>query len=179
MEHHTKVSVRHPENLTDLVGREVLHLPQDKGQALSERRRVEACEDLAPDLLILQVDVHRQGWRAPLACGVEAALEDLVNVIHLSVPIARAPRLGDLVVEDAEEPRPDAGPSLKTRRGLDKSRERGLRDVLRLLGIEARTARGAEDLGEVGLDDGLDGGALASPDLRREVRILRYRGRRL
>ncbi len=52
-------------------------------------------------------------------------------------------------------------------RHLDNGRERGLRDVLCLLGIEARTARRAEDLGEVGLDDGLDDGAIARSDLRR------------
>ena len=46
-----------------------------------------------------------------------------------------------------------------------KGRERGQRDVLCLLGIEARTACRSEDLGEVDLDDGLDGGAITLPDL--------------
>ena len=46
-----------------------------------------------------------------------------------------------------------------------KGRECGLRDVLCLLGIEARTACRSEDLGEVDLDDGLDGGAITLPDL--------------
>ncbi len=76
-------------------------------------------------------------------------------------------RLGDLLVQDAEEPRPHAGPLPEAGRHLDTGRERDLRDVLCLLGIEARTARRAEDLGEVGLDDGLDDGAIARSDLRR------------
>ena len=88
------------------------------------------------------------------SAGVEATLEGLVDRIHLPVALARPARLGDLLVEDAEEPRPDAGPPLEPRRRLDKRRERGLRDVLRLLRIEARPARGSKDLGEVGLNDG-------------------------
>ena len=51
----------------------------------------------------------------------------------------------------------------------DEGRERRLRDVLRLLGIEACTARNAEDLSEIGLADGLDGGLVARPHPYREV----------
>ena len=119
-----------------------------------------------------------------MTAGIEPTFKGLVDLLHLPSALARAARLGDLLVEDAEEPRPDAGPPLEPGRDLDKGRERGLRDVLRLLGIKARTARRAEDLSEVGLDDGLNSGALTRPDLRREVGILkcnnfRHRGTHL
>ena len=177
MQHHPEVGAGNPQDIADVLGGELLDLRQDKRQRLPERCRIEAGEDLSFDLLMMQVRVDRLGWRAPVTAGVEPTLKGLVDLIHLPVPLARQARLGDLLVQDAEEPRPDTGPSLKMRCGLDEGRERGLRDVLCLLGIEARPARGAEDLDEVGLDDGLNGGAIASPDLRREVRILRCRGR--
>ena len=117
----------------------------------------------------MQVCVDRLGWRAPVTAGVEPTLKGLVDLIHLPVALAHAARLGDLLVQDAEEPRPDAGPPLEAGRDLDKGRERGLRNVLRLLGIEARTARGAEDLGEIGLNDGPESGLVARPHPYREV----------
>ena len=141
MQHHTEVGAGNPQDITDIIGGDLLDLPQDKRQRLPDRCRLKAGEDLSFDLLMTQVRVDRLGWRAPVTAGGEPTLKGLIDRIQLPVPLARR---GDPLIEDAEEPRPDAGPSLKTRRGLDKGRERGLRDVLRLLGIGARTARRAE-----------------------------------
>ena len=173
MQHHAQVGAADPQDMTDVLGGQLLDLPQDKRQRLPEGCRIKAEEDLGFDLFMMQVRIHRSRWRAPGPAGIKPTLEGFIDLIQLPVTLARPACLGDLLVEDAEEPRPDAGPPLETRCRLDKSRERGLRDVLGLLGIEARPARRAEDLGEVGLDDGLDSGAMACPDLRREVGILR------
>ncbi len=177
MQHHIQVGAGDPQDMTDVLSGELLDFPQDKRQRLPGRCGIKAGEDLGFDLLVMQGRVDRLRWRAPATAGVEPTLKGLVDFIHLPIALPRPARLGDLLVQDAEEPRPHTGPPLEAGRCLDKRRERGLRDVICLLGIEARTARRAEDLGEVGLDDGLDGGAIARPDLRREVGILRCRGR--
>ena len=169
MEHHTVVGAGNPEDMTDVLGGKLLDLPQDKRQRLPERCRIKAAEDLSFDLFMMQVSVDWLGWCAPGAAGVKPTLKRLVDLIHLPIALAPPARLSDLLIQDAKEPRPDSRPPLETGRRLDKGRERGLRDVFCLLGIEARAARRSEDLGEVGLDDGLNGGAITRPDLRREV----------
>ena len=107
---------------------------------MPERRRIEAVEDLRFDFLLVKDGVDWAGRRAPLPAGVEPTLEPLIDLLVLPITLAGPPRFGDLLVQDAKQPGPDAGPPLEARRRLNKGRERRLGDVLRLLRSEAGAA---------------------------------------
>ena len=104
VQHHTEVSDRNAQRITDLFGRKLLDFPQGEGKRLAGRRPVEAGENLPLHLLMMKGDIHRQRWRAPAACRIEPALERLIDLIHLPVSLTGPACLGDLVVQDAEQP---------------------------------------------------------------------------
>ena len=114
-----QVSAGKPQDIPDVLGGELNDLPQDTRQRLPEECRIKAGEDRSFDLLVVQVRVDRLGWRAPVTTDITPTLKGLVDRLHLPIALARAARLGDLLVQDAEEPRPYAGPSLEAGRYLD------------------------------------------------------------
>ena len=128
-----KFVARNAQDITDVLGWELLNLSEDERQRLPERRRIKAVEDLSFDCLLVKDRIDRPGRRAPLPAGVEPTLESLIDLLVLPVTLAGSPRFGDLLVQDAKQPGPDAGPSFEAWRRLNKGRERRLCDVLGLL----------------------------------------------
>jgi len=63
--------------------------------------------------------------------------------------------LSDLIVENPEQPGSYVRPSLESRSLLDKGSEGRLSHFLSVFGVQACSPRRPEDLGQVGLRDGL------------------------
>jgi len=88
-----------------------------------------------------------------VALRVEAALHDLVHIFEGIISPTLPPPLGDLSVENSEDPRPDARPPLESIQGLEKGHERNLRDILGFLGRQSGSPRRTKNLWQIGFDD--------------------------
>ena len=89
--------------MTDVLGGELLDLPQDKRQRLPKRCRLKAGEDLSFDLLMMQVSVDRLGWRAT-AIGRE--LLGFIWAIGTTAETAAGPARGVAAQSDDERGTP-------------------------------------------------------------------------
>ena len=89
--------------MTDVLGGELLDLPQDKRQRLPKRCRLKAGEDLSFDLLMMQVSVDRLGWRAT-AIGRE--LLGFIWAIGTTAETAAGPSRGVAAQSDDERGTP-------------------------------------------------------------------------
>ena len=87
MEQHSKVSACDLENLTDLLGVQLLDFAAHKRHALVGRHRIETLLDFPSDFGCVHLGIDR-ARRPGLAAGRgELLLEYFVDVLHLMVPL--------------------------------------------------------------------------------------------
>ena len=104
MENHPRVGGGDAENLTDLLGRKTLNLPEHESHTLTFRSRLQTIADLFTGFLCEQNVLGTSRRPASASALVEAVFEDLVDVVHPAVLVEAAPRLLDLAVENAKDP---------------------------------------------------------------------------
>lgn len=107
----------------------------------------------------------------PFPIGAETSFHDLLDVLHLSVPVEVTPGLGDFLIEDSKQPGADVGSSLEPGCRFDEGYESGLSYLLGLLRIQAGTTGGPKDLTQIGVDNSPKRLGISCPDPRREFRL--------
>ena len=141
VEENPEIRARHLQNCTELLGRAPLDFAQDKGHALLRRHGVKTLREPLADFSI--VDLSLDGpWRVhPTPGGIEPLFNRPIDISHLFVPPRLPAGLGNLLIEDPEQPGAHVGPALKCFGPLKEGRKGRLRHILGACGRQPRAAR--------------------------------------
>src|SRR5713226_7041319 len=110
MHQHTKVSDAHIENLTNLAGVKALDLSQDECLTLVYRQAVHAAANQLADFIRENQPFQIGGGASPVAFGVKAGLEHLIDGVHAIVDHRSTTALQRLSMQDSKQPRPNLRP---------------------------------------------------------------------
>jgi hypothetical protein len=163
MEEHSKVRDTHTQNLTDFFGWKRFDFAEDEGLALIEGQADHAIADHFTGFVGKEHALQIFGRGCPVAAGVEAGFEDVVEGECFVVAGEGAAVFLGFSMEDAEEPGPELGAAFE---GVDAF-EKGDEDILdKVFGFgngKAEGASGAEERLGVLADGFGESAGVASP----------------
>lgn len=145
MEEHPEVSDGHFQDLTDFGGFQGFDFAEGEGGALCGREALQAGGDESSGLFG-EEETLEIGWgRGPVAGGIEAGFEDVVDGFVTAVGGVGAAAFEGFAVEDGGKPGAELGAALEGVHLFEEGDEDVLDEVFGFGGREAEGAGGAEE----------------------------------